>query len=288
MADFWPRSLVRELAERRGIIFLGAGASRTCQAPNGRSIPGWIDMLASFRDKLKPQDQAAFDDKMGRERLLEAAQIVVDGTPPGDFDWHMRELVEIPGLEPSQLHECVNEIDQSVVMTTNYDSLYEKYWNKLAATSASGLDRPFAVTRFFDDDAVNHLRSNRRLIMKLHGTIEKTNQIVLSRSQYFQAKQSFPGFYSVVDALILTRTVLFIGCGFSGDPDIDLTLENAVIAAPSAYPHYALVRRGRHPSEVDSIRKTFNIVLLEYDEHEEVVDRLQELRDLVLAHRGSA
>lgn len=285
VANFWPRALVRELAERRGIIFLGAGASRTCVTAGGDQLPDWKGLLLSFRDKLPTADLDAFDEKMGRERYLEAAQIVVDGTPPADFDWHMRELIEMPGLEPSLLHEYVNEIDQPVVMTTNYDTLYEKYWQTL---TPSGADRPYHVTRYYEDDAVNHLRSNRRLVLKLHGSIEKTNALVLSRSQYFEAKQKYPGFYAVVDALMLTRTVLFIGCGFSGDPDIDLTLENAVIAAPSAYPHYALVKRGRHASEVAAIKKTFNIALLDYEEHDDALQRLEELRDLVSEHRDVA
>jgi hypothetical protein len=48
------------------------------------------------------------------------------------------------------------------------------------------------------------------------------------------------------------------------------------------------VERGRHPSIVNAIRKTYNIVLLEYPKgkHDEAEEALRTLKDAVLAVRA--
>lgn len=287
MPDFWPESLVHELANQRCVIFLGSGASRSSVAASGERLDDWKGLLTSFRSGLHDDVKPVLDRTMEANRYLDAAQLIVDEILPADFDTTLRRKINVPGLTASELHIAVLEIDQPVVMTTNYDKLYELYWHSLAAASDPP-PAPYAVCRYYEDDAVNHLRSDRRLIMKLHGCVDHTDKVVMSRSQYFHAKRDYPKFYRVVDALFLTRTLLFVGCGFNGDPDIELILEDAAIVAPSAYPHYALVQHGRHPSEKRSIRETFNIELLEYgDDHAEAIVLMQLLRDLVLAKRAA-
>jgi SIR2-like domain len=126
-----------------------------------------------------------------------------------------------------------------------------------------------------------------RLVLKAHGCVSDPTKIVLGRSSYFKARRGFPAFYEILDALFLTHTLLFIGCSLT-DPDIQLVLENANIAAPSSYPHYALVERMRHRSIVHAIKSSHNIQLLEYSPgvHSEAVEALERLREQVESHRA--
>ena len=104
------------------------------------------------------------------------------------------------------------------------------------------MDRHFNFNRVRD----YALRSTTRVILKAHGCVSDPSKIVLSRGQYFEARRRYGYFYEILDAVFLTSTLLFVGCGLT-DPDIQLVLENANISAPSTHPHYALVESNRHP-----------------------------------------
>lgn len=289
MNDFWPADLVQELSQRRGIVFLGAGASASCTSDAGVRQPGWVDLLDQLAVSLTTADKAAFQDAIGKSRLLDAAQIVVDNVTPPLLNVALTRIFANSTIRPSALYESLNLIDQPVVMTTNYDRMYERFWEILVNASGDEPMDSLVVRNYTDTDVVDYLRSDRRLLLKLHGSIEKPNDLVLSRSQYSRAKYEQANYFRIVSALMLTRTMLFVGCGFNGDPDIDLLLEDSAFTAQSTAPHYALVARGRHSSEIRSLKSAFNITLLEYDnvagDHAEMLIQLNSLASLVDSNR---
>ncbi len=124
-------------------------------------------------------------------------------------------------------------------------------------------------------------------MIKAHGCVSDPTKIVLSRSSYYTAKQEYPGFYRLLDALFLTHTLLFVGCSLT-DPDIQLVLENANISVPSAHPHYALVEKTRHPSIKAAMKTTHNLELVEYPKgkHKEAETAVATLRDRVIGMRS--
>ena len=287
---FWPPDLIQALSERRGVVFLGAGASASCISDAGERQPGWIALLNDLATSLSAPDRTAFDAALGRSRLLDAAQIVVDSVSAPTLHNRLIAIFGNNAIKPSSLYNSVNLIDQPVVMTTNYDRMFERYWETDLQESLSGPKPPLMVSSYYETDVVDNLRTDRRLLLKLHGTVEKPRDLVLSRSQYSKARFEYANFFRVVSALMLTRTMLFVGSGFNGDPDIDLLLEDSAFAAQSTAPHYALVAKGRHSSEIKSLRTAFNIELLEYDNddgsHIEMLTQLDELARLVEASRG--
>jgi hypothetical protein len=110
--------------------------------------------------------------------------------------------------------------------------------------------------------------------------------MVLTRSDFFKAKQSAPHFYSVLDALFLTHTILFVGYGLN-DPDIQLTLENANISAPSSHRHYFVCESGEHEALKSAKETTFNLHILEFERGNfaELETSLNELADRVIEYR---
>jgi hypothetical protein len=90
----------------------------------------------------------------------------------------------------------------------------------------------------------------------------------------------------VLDALFLTNTVLFIGYSLS-DPDIQLLLENATIAARSAHPHYALVEDVLQPDIEAAAKAAYNIHFIKYPagRHDEAERLLRQLSDEVTQFR---
>jgi len=125
-------------------------------------------------------------------------------------------------------------------------------------------------------------------IIKAHGCITDPSKIVLTRSQYFKARQLYSNFYKVLDALFLTHTLFFIGYGLN-DPDIQLILENTNITFKSTHSHYSLIEAGMHETIKRSFQDSFNIKLIEYPRglYEEANRILGELADAVVEKRFS-
>lgn len=279
----WPKPLIQELKDKRGLIFLGAGASKSCASNAGERFPDWKQLLETLGQDMTGDDKAAFDDLLEKSRYLDAAQVVADTVHPSTQHDTLGSFFQNKKIKPSSLYESVNLIDQPIVLTTNYDNMYETYWNSLEPDSD---DDPQLITA---DPAskhiVDHLRSGRRLLIKVHGSISNPHDLVLSRSSYAKSRTENAEFYRVVSSLMLTRTMLFIGCGFGGDPDIDLLLEDAAFNAQSNYPHYALIPEGMHRSQISALRNAFNIQAIEYEvrgnDHSDLLAHLSELATIV-------
>lgn len=279
----WPLSLLSEIAERRCAFVLGAGASAGCEAPDGSRPPDWATFLQRAIHRLPDgETRDAAERLLVEGAYLDAAQVVVDALSPPDFAQFVREQLDIPAYEPSEIHKLVIQIDPKIVITTNYDRIYERFAQQGAAAAG------YNVSRYYDSHLLNDLRSDRRIIAKAHGCVSDPQKIVLTRRQYFDAQRLYPEFFACLDAIFLTSTLLFLGTGFSGDPDIELLLQNVNISAPSQHPHYALVESGRHSSVLTAMQHTYNVRFIEYPQgrHDMAVEALQRLSDDVQAHRA--
>lgn len=280
----WPEALVMELAERRSAIFIGAGVSMASISEDGtKHPPSWQEFLEGALSQVHdPKDKRHAQALINKAQFLDAAEVISDRSNQADFSNYLRETFVHPHFGANDLHKTILEIDPKIVITTNYDEIYDQYCKSGHAESG------YNICRYYESFAVENIRSRIRLVIKAHGCVSNPAKIVLSRSSYFAAKRDFPGFYEVLDALFLTNTLLFVGCSLS-DPDIQLVLENANISAPSAHPHYALVEKTRHPSIKLAIKKTHNIELLEYPrgKHSAAIDAMGALRDKVIAFRSA-
>jgi hypothetical protein len=283
MAIVWPDALVTELAERRCIIVMGAGASMGSLGENGISHPpSWRDFLLRALDLVpQPTDQRHIRSLVRQNQYLDAAEILVACSDRADFSDYLRRTFIQPRYSSSEMHKIVLNIDPKIVVTTNYDEIYDHYC--ISGRAESG----YNVCRYYEGFAVDNIRSRIRLIVKAHGCVSDTTKVILSRSSYYRARRDYVGFYSLLDALFLTNTLLFVGCSLT-DPDIQLILENANIAVPSAHPHYALVEKTRHRYLVDAIKGTHNLSLLEYPKarHDIALESLRSLKDKVLSIRS--
>jgi len=272
----WPQSLVQEIAAHRAIIFLGSGASAGCSNADGEYPPTWDKFLEIARTQFvnNTEDSTLVQELISSKTFLDAAEIIFSYIDPAESDSFFRDIFQKPSFQPTKLHKIIHEIDSKIVITTNYDQIYEHLC--LMGEGSEG----YNVKSYCDNQILDEIRSPTRLIIKAHGCVTTPQKIVLTRSQYFNARMIHPSFYSLLDSLFLTHTVLFIGYSMS-DPDIQLILENANIAVPSSHPHYALVQKEKHPAIVKAIRSSYNIRLLEYENehgaHEEVIPLLEDL-----------
>lgn len=274
----WPKALITELASRRCIVFLGAGASAGCLSQDGtKRPPTWRQFLDGLILRMNSRiDEAIIQEFIRKEKFLEAAEIIKKNISPADFSAFIREELVVPRYSQSKMHECVLEIDPKVVVTTNYDTIYDSYCQ--TGTAIEG----YNISKYYENHIVPDLRSPVRLIVKAHGCISDPSQIVLTKSEYFTVKQLYSNFYKVLDALFLTHTILFLGYSLT-DPDIQLVLENINISVQSAHPHYFVTGNNINNAIKEAMKRSYNIEFIEFTagDYDELNDGLFDLVESV-------
>lgn len=279
----WGTALIKELAARRCIVFFGSGASAGCVASVGDTRPPtWEQLLTmlceSIRNNQSDQDIAR---QLIRERkYLDAAEVIVSSLIRADYVDTMRNIFEIPRYNKSALHESILRLDPKVVITTNFDTVYDLYCR--SGDAAEG----YNIFNYTDTHLISQLRSPIRCVIKAHGCITDPDTMILTRSEFFEARQRAPHFFRILDSLFLTHTLLFVGYSLS-DPDIQITLENSYIAAPSSHTHYFVTEAGMHPALKKSAQRTYNISFLEFESgnYAELEASLADLADRVVEYR---
>lgn len=254
----WPVALTEEIAGRRCIFFLGSGVTANCTSSDGTRPPTWLLFLQKLKDTIPAgTDVTVIDHLLAQTKFLDAAEIIRSKITSADFSRIVRESFVQPRYVPCSLHESVLTMDPKIVVTTNYDEVYDTFCR--SGTARNG----YNVSKYYDHNLVDDLRSPVRLVVKAHGCVSKPSHIILTRSEYFNVKQRYASFYAILDALFLTSTLLFIGYSLN-DPDIQLVLENANIAAPSSHSHYALVPDDNHADIENAAARAYNIHFLKH------------------------
>jgi SIR2-like domain len=279
----WPTNIVQEVAERRAVFVIGAGASMASKDALGNSPPSWLDLLKLLADRLNEKKEKSYAYKLiGKGRFLEAAQVIQDGLDAAEFSHLVNEQLKLKDFVPSRIHKAIFDIDPKVVVTTNYDQIYEKQFSHGPA------DNGHIVCRYYDSHIINDLRSSQRCVVKMHGCVEDPTKIVLSKTSYFDARNSSPAFFNAIDALFLVSTLIFVATSFE-DPNLQLLLESGNISAKSDHKHYIIIEKLKHSSEKNILNRNYNLHPIEYKrgQHAEVANLLDDLRDEVVLWRST-
>jgi SIR2-like domain len=281
----WPPSLIRELAWRRCIIFVGAGVSASASSTPGGAPLVWKEFLTRSTNLITSNTSKTIAKKLikANEYLL-ALQQIKDSADAASFRALLNSTYNSTGIQPSDIHKLIFNLDSKIVITTNFDKIYEQYCNSFA----NGSSGPYKVIPYTSNDICDELRSDNRLIIKAHGSIDAVNEMIFTRSEYHIARGKYPHFYSVLKALFMTHTLVFLGCGMR-DPDILLLLEDVKLDSRSTQPHYAIIKseRGNEPY-ISDWKNTYNLTTLKYGPtHNSLKDDLEQLVNAVIIERAS-
>jgi len=186
--------LAGEAREGNLAVFMGAGVSA------GAGLPGWADLLASLAASL-PEDQAltrttleGLPDHRDQAVLLERRLAAV-GKGLADV---------LPGALPTERyslqHGLLSSLPVSEFTTTNFDELFEK----AACTDGREL-------RVLPDGDGGGTRKGLRWLLKLHGTLSDPANIVLTRGSFIEAPRQRGALLGMVQAMLMTRHMLFVG-----------------------------------------------------------------------------
>lgn len=267
----WPNTLVTEVARRRCILFLGAGVASSAKTEQGDSPVSWKDFLTEAANLAPLAQRQEINTLIQQSKLLLALQAIRDNADAGDYRALLDRCFNNAAFVPSELHKVIFSLDSRLVITTNFDKIYEKH---CLTASTEG----FKVIPYYSSSLGDEIRSDTRLIIKAHGSIDDISKMVFTKAEYHSAKEHYSSFYSILKALLLTNTCIFIGCGMD-DPDVLLLLEEVRITANPQRPHYALLKKDSHSSFVkNDLASAYNIKALEYGpEHSNLIEDLQSL-----------
>lgn len=249
----------------------------------GTVPPKWDELLTELTGKIRNPEvgRHLIENLINNQKYLDAAEVIISSLNHADYVDAMRQIFEIPKYQHSEIHESILRIDPKVLITTNFDTVYDRYCSQ--GQAAEG----YNVFKYTDNHLVGQLRSPIRCVIKAHGCITDPDSIVLTRSSYFSAKQKHPHFFRTLDALFLTHTIFFIGYSL-GDPDIQIALENAHISAPSSHKHYFVTGAGTHDSLKRAAERTYNLEFVEFENgnFEDLSTSLADLADRVILYRS--
>jgi len=164
-----------------------------CQDQPGRT-PAFI---ISERSKELAADQdfktlAAVDQARVLEKLL---------VPPQTLGETVAEQVR--GKHYSLVHGLLASLPVQEVITTNYDDLFE--------TASAAVNREVCVLPY------NQAGGGRRWLLKLHGCVNHPEDIVLTRKDYLRYDAERAALAGLVQGLLITHHVLFVGFSLSDD-----------------------------------------------------------------------
>ena len=278
----WPSTLVERISADRWVLFIGSGVSASCKNGAGKQPPTWTELLTELCGLISDAKQRKVGEELVTQRDLLSAADHIRYTLAQEnnltlYQQAIRTAVEGPSddrFRPSKLLEHLLRLEPKIVFTTNYDKLFE-------LASIDGF-RPHPLTsRGLGDD----IRRSEPVFVKLHGSTDAINDIVLTRTDYAQATVVGHDVFDALRAVTVLSTILFVGYSLD-DPDIQLVLQ--AVGRPGLAPeaHFMVTETPASASRIQVFKESFGVSVLTYT-GSKVTKAIKELADIVLAARAS-
>ena len=190
MSEIWPANLIEELSYRRCVIFIGSGVSATAKNGEGQSPETWSVFLNNIKSLMKhpsAQDKEFVEKMLAENNYLLALQTIYDLCDPGEYSNYLKEMYLRKGYTPSNVHKLIKDLDSKIVITTNFDKLYENVCSDLQGCMTFDYTQTKSI--------VGCIKSPESIIIKAHGSIDDTEKIVFTAQQYYRAQEKYTEFY---------------------------------------------------------------------------------------------
>ncbi|HYC87087.1 MAG TPA: SIR2 family protein [Chryseosolibacter sp.] len=252
----WPNDVVEDIARRKCVLVLGAGVSKNSSNLAGARPKDWKEFLVDASANIAGRSEIRRQIKAGD--FLTACELIKKELGRDDFNTLVRHEFLTPQFRPAKIHEHIYNLDSRIVITPNFDKIYDTYAN----TTSHG---SIVVKKFNETDIADFIRRPEHLIIKMHGSVESPDHLVFTRKDYAEARTKYRDFYHLVDALSLTHTFIFIGCG-TNDPDVRLILEDYSFKFAHNKKHIIVIPKNAvNEKVIGIISETMSLKPLYYD-----------------------
>lgn len=268
----WPESLIEDIARRKCVLVLGSGVSKNSTNASGQRPKDWNEFLMSASSNIVGKSEIRKQIKSGD--YLTACELIKKELGRDEYNTLVRTEFLTPAFKPAKIHEHIFNLDSRIVITPNFDKIYDTYANTVS-------DGNIVVKKYTESDIADSIRRPEPLIIKIHGSVESPDDLIFTRKDYSVARTKYRDFYHLIDALSVTHTFIFIGCG-TNDPDIRLILEDYSFRFPKNKNHYIVMSKNAvHVKVREIISDTMSLKPLLYDSKDHHILLTNSLEKLV-------
>lgn len=202
------------------VLFLGAGISADA------GLPSWTSLLRDIGTRLGIDD-AQLEQVISLDPRDAAAWLRRRADNPSALNEIVRELLSTDRFGLS--HALLASFRVEATVTTNFDDLYE------AACALPGAANSVPTRLPYDPAS-----TGRPWLLKLHGDLEH-DDLVFTRADYLGAERNRAALFGIVQAMLVTRHLLFVGYSLS-DEDFHRLVDQIGAALQGAHrPHLGTV-----------------------------------------------
>ncbi|MFW1816833.1 SIR2 family protein [Acinetobacter guillouiae] len=269
----WPQELIEDVARRKTILILGAGISKNSTNKDGIRPKDWKEFLIHATEQVSNKIKTEINKQIKSGDYLTACELIKNDLGRDNFNTLIKKEFLKPQFKKSCIHEYIYNLDSRIVITPNFDKIYDVYANNISEGST-------LIKSFDSIDLADCIRRPERLIIKIHGSVDTTDNIIFTRKDYSEARTKYRDFYQIIEALSLTHTFIFLGCGIN-DPDIRLILEDLNFKYPFSKQHYIIMPKNTvHNKIKEIVSDTMKLHFIEYDSknfHEDLTTSIKNL-----------
>jgi hypothetical protein len=270
----WHPDIIEDIARRRCVIFIGAGVSKNSSNSQGERPKDWKEFLNYASAQTTKTNLINSLIKQGD--FLTACEIIRTDLGREPFNTLIRTQFQTPAFHAADIHKHIFNLDSRIIATPNFDKIYDVYAEHATHGNIS-------IKTYYDDDIADVIRRPEPVILKIHGTITSPDKLIFSRKDYSKARTDSRNFYQVLDALSITHTFIFIGCG-PNDPDVRLLLEDYNYRFRFNKKHFIISPKNATKKDVlKVIEETMSLKTIEYDSRNNHIELTESLEALVLS-----
>lgn len=276
-------------------VFVGAGVSVGAKTAKGGHPPNWEGLIASLEIEFPADEHASVSDLGLRERAeLVDQERKSRGISNREFLSHIESRVDTVDGDPvlsGEVHNIIEYVGPSLIVTTNYDSLIERHMNLPTEpgynvwTYPGRVEQLTGTTSCREDSSLgDFLRSGEPLILKIHGGVEtfaegeragtrddSDYEVVFSDSSYYKAYGDSSEIPSLLRAIFSTHQVIFIGFSLRDQVLRDI-LQSVGALRGSRFRHVVLQSPDGVVPEVykEVFQETYGLIVGTYSSHKKL------------------
>ena len=186
----WPPVLVNDIETQRVVIFLGSGVSRNSLGEDGKTRPkSWAGFLRDAAVKVGILDDV--QSYLESRDYLTALDLIRNRSTRDQYAEIVREEYLDPRYAEAPIHERIYKLDAKIVLTPNFDKIYDVYvQSKSRGTTV--------VKQYYDLDLARYIRGDRRVVVKIHGSVDSPKNIVFGRRDYADTRIKHISFNTIL------------------------------------------------------------------------------------------
>lgn len=187
-------ALAVDARERQLVLFIGAGVSA------GAGVDTWKGLLDNLAVEAEFTDEQR---ELLRSKDLRDQATLIEAALHETSDSFKKRVADRIGERRhySLTHGLLASLPSKEAVTTNFDELFE---------DAVGRDAIAVLPK----DPRN---TDGRLLLKLHGSIDRHEEMILTRADYLRMPRQYGALMGLVQGLLMMRKMVFVGYSLSDE-----------------------------------------------------------------------